>query len=87
MKNKMQEKLSHILAEVKAFSETYKQEIADVPKTGDTSCENDIETAIYALIGALYEINEAEGKEAESQPTSAEYKDYQRENNATSGKE
>lgn len=88
MKITMQQKLSQLLAEVQAFEQNFKAEIENTPKSGvgQGSCEWHMDAAIYHLSDALFEINEAEAKEAESQPTRAEYKDYVRENEATSGR-
>lgn len=86
----MQQKLSYILTELAAFEQTYKAEIAEVRSTGHaTTCKEDIGEAINALENAMYEINHQDEAEEEEHANSsrANSRDYQAEENATTGRE
>lgn len=67
MKVTMQQKLSALIAELGAFQETYKAEIAAVPTSRSTSCEEDLDAAMGKLEDAMYEINHADEEEAEEE--------------------
>lgn len=76
----LETKFSQLIAELKAMRENYKAEIGDCEQ-----CEIDLDAGITSLEDALKAYNNGPDEHANS--SAANWRDYQAEENATTGRE